>query len=201
MEMEMNKVIDRQIYKEVSEMNEAVGTVRSVGCEVGIDSTVLLPKPEEMSPELESALEITEEQAIEVPDSKKVVPFELAMSRGSTRASKQKGVFSIVNALKRGKRISISNEVHDMIGAPASIQVAFRGNSLILSKQLSPNKKESGYFLLKPQGKSQMCYCTELVREISKRYSLDFSDRVSITFYDVEYETIDKNLAAVIKIA
>ena len=155
---------------------------------------------EETAQEVKVAGEKVAEQIKGEVTTKLKIDFELAESRGSTRKFLQRSAFSVVNSSNGSKRISISNVVHKKLGHPQSIQVAFSDDSILLASRLSKDKN-AGFFILKPQGKNQMCYCTDLVREITKRFGLDFSNRVSMTFCNVKYETINNIPAAVIKIA
>ena len=43
-------------------------------------------------------------------------------------------------------------------------------------------------------------YCSELVLEITKLYNLDFSDRTSITFDNIQYQSIQGVNVAIVKV-
>lgn len=185
-----------------SNEHEEIGVVSVVeGKTMQVDkATSNQGSKEEIAPEVKITAEKVEEQIKGEVVTKPKIKFELAESRGSTRKFQQRSTFSVVNSSNGSKRISISNVVYQKLGQPQSIQVAFSNDSILLSSKLS-KKNNAGFFILKPQGKSYMCYCADLVREITKRFGLDFSSRVSMTFYSVKYETINNIPAAVIKIA
>ncbi|MFH5834457.1 hypothetical protein ACHAL6_00095 [Proteiniclasticum sp. C24MP] len=127
--------------------------------------------------------------------------FELADSRGSTRTSYSNIVMSLVNSPKSSMRMTLDKDMISKVGSPSSIQVGFTTEGILIGKLLSSNKKEDGYFILKPSGGKYVVYSSPLVREITEKFSLDFSQRVSRSFDKVDYVKVGKYTVAHIKVA
>lgn len=117
-------------------------------------------------------------------------------SKSKTRVSGEAGVISIVKA-KTGNRITCSKELLEELNDLEKIQVAFTKDSIIIGEKL-PNNESS--FNIKKSGSKGTTYSTQLVNQVSEMFELDFSDKTSITFNEVEYLVNEQYPVAVIKI-
>lgn len=95
------------------------------------------------------------------------------------------GAVSIVNSDKNGKRFTIAKDPMNKIGNPEAVKIALSKNKIAISAAPlnSPNSLKLGRI-----GAKGVIYSTELVKTLTERYSLNFSDRVSITFDRLEYK-------------
>lgn len=132
---------------------------------------------------------------------KNMKKYRLSKCKGSTRKFNAKLQLKIVNSNKSGRKLIICKKWIEDIGNPSHIQVGYTDNCIVFSKQLHENKKESGYFVLRPQGNAFVVYCSDLVHEITDVFGMDFSGKVSITFTAVRYDRTGKNVAALVKVA
>lgn len=96
-----------------------------------------------------------------------------------------KGVLTIVNSKKNGKRIEILESLSNELDLEDDIQIGVLGNGLVLSKSL-PNVSQ--HFSLKTVGKKRVIYSSELVKEIIDVLNLSFEGRVSRTLRGIELE-------------
>ncbi|NMM65239.1 amidophosphoribosyltransferase [Clostridium sp. P21] len=117
-------------------------------------------------------------------------------SKSRSRAAGEAGVISIIKA-KTGNRIIFSKELLEELNNLEKVQVAFTEDSIIIGEKL-PNNQSS--FNIKRSGSKGIIYSTELVNEVSELFELDFSDKTSITFNEVEYLVNEECPVAVIKI-
>lgn len=114
----------------------------------------------------------------------------------STKFTRAGGGVSVINA-KTGKRVSINKKIMDYIKIEDKIQFAFSENEIAIGKELYNNKN---YFNIKRSKGKGIIYCSELVFEITKLYNLDFSDRTSITFDNIQYQSIQGVNVAIVKV-
>ena len=105
------------------------------------------------------------------------------------------GILSVVNS-KNGTRLSLSKELYEKIEFPDSVQFGFIENELIVGKTIGDDYTN---YDLKSQGAKQIIYCKELISQVTESYSLDFSDRSSITVHEATYEMLNDNVIARIK--
>ena len=94
------------------------------------------------------------------------------------------GVATIVCSVGSGKRITFPLLVLEKLGNPFYLQVGLHEEGILLCEQLT--QLEHG-FPLKKQGTKGVIYAAKLVEEIKQHFSLDFTNRVSITFHHIEY--------------
>ena len=112
------------------------------------------------------------------------------------RVSGSAGIMSIVKA-ETGNRITSSKELLEKLNNPEKVQVAFTEDSVIIAEKL-PNNNSS--FNIKRSGAKGIIYSVLLVAEIAKLFQLDFSNRTSITFNEVDYSINEDYPVAIIKI-
>ncbi|WP_242396684.1 amidophosphoribosyltransferase [Clostridium butyricum] len=117
-------------------------------------------------------------------------------SKSMSRSLGEAGVLSIIKA-KTGNRITLSKALLDELNSPEKIQIAFTKDNVIIGEKL-PNNDSS--FNVKLSGTKGIVYSSGLVREISELFQLDFSDKTSITFNEVEYVSNEDYPVAIIKI-
>lgn len=125
--------------------------------------------------------------------------FEICKSIGKSRdIGKGAAAVSLVNS-KNGMRVTFGAELYRRINSPDKIQIAFSADEIAVFKSLPENEN---YFKPRITGKGKkICiYSADLVREITDRYGLDFSDRVSYSFYDVRYVTENGITIALVKV-
>jgi hypothetical protein len=101
-----------------------------------------------------------------------------------TRASIEPCVITVVNTKSNGKRITLSGDLIEKIGYSTAIQIAVNDEGIAIGGELPDNDT---YFTLRKIGRKGVVYSTELVDEITELFELDFTERSSISFYDVTY--------------
>ncbi|MBW6411339.1 amidophosphoribosyltransferase [Clostridium weizhouense] len=116
--------------------------------------------------------------------------------KSKSRTAGEAGVMSIVKA-RTGNRNTLSKELLAKLNNPQKIQIAYTEDSVIIGEKLPSNDSS---FNVKISGAKGMVYSAGLAREISELFELDFSDRTSITFNEVEYVLNEEYPVAVIKI-
>lgn len=114
---------------------------------------------------------------------------------GNYRSRSDSGVVTVVNSKKFGKRVTFPAGVIDSIGNPPGVKLGFDDNCI----EVIPEHKDIT-FLLKVQGKKRIIYSAGLVDYITDAFQLDFSDKVSLTFYDIEYVRNHDLETAIIKV-
>lgn len=97
------------------------------------------------------------------------------------------GAISIVNA-DTGKRITIAKECYSAIGNPSKIQFALNENSFIIGEKVLEDNND---FNVKVSNGKAIIYSSALVKEITENFNLDFSNKTSLTFSDVQYSNTD----------
>lgn len=100
-----------------------------------------------------------------------------------TRAIAQKSHLTLVFA-KTGKRIELSNEVFDLLGNAEHIKFSFNEKERLLAVLADKNGSAA-----KSNKSKAIIYNSALVREIIEKFSIDFSNRTSVSFDN--YETLD----------
>lgn len=122
---------------------------------------------------------------------------EVEEVKGSVR-KKSKGGFGIINTSKV-KRITLTKKIYSKLKEPEAVQVALLDEIVLIGEEI-PNCKESHLLRQTSNGGGVCIYCAELVKAITKKYQLDFSDCSSITFSDIEYCRQDGKRIAVVHI-
>ncbi|MFL0167932.1 hypothetical protein [Candidatus Clostridium helianthi] len=118
-------------------------------------------------------------------------------TRVVSRAIGDPGIMTIINSKKNGKRITFANDVIEKLGDFNQLQIAFSKQGIVIGENI-PNVGQ--HFPLKKSGAKWIIYSAGLVTEISEKFGLDFSERVSITFQKVEYKQIQESKLAIISI-
>ena len=150
-----------------------------------------------------SQLEEVNENSLEGNlDSEKEVETNLSRffssaSNGTNSRVAGSGIITIVNSKKNGKRITFSKELMEELEEPKAVQISFHDHEIAVGEDL-PNNDH--YFHPKKYGVKGVVYSADLVQEITNRFGLDFSDRVSITLVDVQYVTNNQKKVAIIKV-
>ena len=104
---------------------------------------------------------------------------------------------SIINS-KTGKRIIVSREIMEKLNKPERIVMSFSEDKIAIGEQLPNNYNYINIKVLKSKG---VIYSAGIVKEITDLYKLDFSNKTSITFFDVEYVKYEENVVAIIKVS
>lgn len=123
--------------------------------------------------------------------------FYPSSSNGASHRTTGAGVMSIIKSKKNGNRITLAREVNEEIGGPESVQVSFTPHEIAIAEELPNN---DNYFTIKKQNSKGVIYSASLVKEISERFGLDFSDKVSITFHKVRYVQSGQKTVAIITV-
>lgn len=117
-------------------------------------------------------------------DAFELTPFQ------SKHASREAGGpcnLTIVKTPKNGKRISISEEVLERIGANETVQLASYRDGIAIGRELP--EVDSSPYVLKKSGKKGVVYCGPLVEELTVLFGLDFrGGRTSNSFEEVDYK-------------
>lgn len=122
--------------------------------------------------------------------------FKPSESRTMNKCITEAGVISIINA-KSGKRIIISNEIMEILNNPSKIVMSFTEDKIAIGENLPNN---DNYFNVKRMKSKGVIYSAGIVKEITEIYELDFSNKTSITFFDVEYAKYEDNVVAIITV-
>ena len=75
--------------------------------------------------------------------------------------------------------------------------MSFSGDKIAIGEQLPNN---DNYIKIKALKSKGVIYSAEIVKEITDIYELDFSNKTSITFLDVEYVKYEENVVAIITV-
>ncbi|WP_052414778.1 hypothetical protein [Paenibacillus sp. FSL R5-0345] len=110
--------------------------------------------------------------------------FKPIAATHESKGNGRPGVCSLVNADGNSKRFTISAKVMEQIGFPEQIQIGVNEKGFAVGAKL-PNNETC--FTLKQSGTKAVVYSSELVKELTSLFDLDFSERTSITFYEVTY--------------
>ena len=113
--------------------------------------------------------------------------------------AKSGGKFSLglVNSKNNGKRLTISKAIADKLDLIDKVYAmpAEDDRKLVLSKtKVFPHSVE---LKITDEGK-RTSYCAPFVELLTDRFALDFSKHVSRTFYDVDFDTYENTLVAIV---
>lgn len=122
--------------------------------------------------------------------------FIASTSRTIPKVSIESGVISVINS-RNGKRITISKDVMSKLNNPKMLSISFSDDSLAIAEILPNN---DNLLTVKNCGRKVVIYSSGLVSEITDKYGLDFSNRTSITFSEVNYFQSNGYTVATIKI-
>lgn len=124
--------------------------------------------------------------------------FRPATSTSKGKGSAAPGVMSVVNSARNGKRVTFPQAVMERLNNPETLQFAFADDKIAVAERLPGN--EVSFNIKRGKGRA-IIYAAGLVREIAEQFDLDFTSRVSITFYDVEYHEVEGYPVAVISVS
>ncbi|MDU1006882.1 MAG: amidophosphoribosyltransferase [Clostridium butyricum] len=117
-------------------------------------------------------------------------------AKNITRATSNKGGFSVVKA-QSGNRATIAKQGYEYLGKPSTLQFAFTDTSVIIGANLPNNNND---FNVKDSNGKAIVYSTSLVTEIAEAFELDFTNRTSMTFGDIQYTNSEDSPVIIVKI-
>lgn len=120
--------------------------------------------------------------------------FQPASSKTISRSNLRAGVISIVNS-NCGKRVTLSKELMDKLNNPTKVAMSFSEESIAVGITLPNNNNQ---LTIKPSGKKGVIYSAGIVSEITTKYGLDFNNRTSINFSEVDYIEANGKTIAII---
>ena len=136
------------------------------------------------------------EDDYEIKESIDLDSFKPSESKSIKKGIAEAGVMSIINS-KTGKRIIVSNEIMEKLNKPERVVMSFSEDKIAIGEQLPNNYNYINIKVLKSKG---VIYSAGIVKEITDLYKLDFSNKTSITFLDVEYVKYEENVVAIITV-
>lgn len=147
--------------------------------------------------EVEKKVKVAERQVIE---NLNLSTFKPSTSVSLGRIASAPGAATIVNSKKNGKRVTISSSTNEHLDHPESVQILMSDDSIAIGENLPGCKLSYTVKSEGKEGKKGVIYAGPLVEEITDHFSLDFSERVSITFTEATYTRIGEYPVAVIKV-
>lgn len=121
--------------------------------------------------------------------------FKASTSKTISKTSTEAGVMSVINS-KNCRRITLAKEVMSELNNPKIISISFSNDMLAVAERLPNN---DNLLKVKSCGNKGVIYSSGLVSEITDKYGLDFSNRVSITFSEVNFVKCNGYTVAIIK--
>lgn len=112
------------------------------------------------------------------------------------KAGGKAGVLSVVNS-NNGMRVVLSKELMEHLNYPKTVQVGLADHRIAISEYLGDDYTS---YPMSKSGTKSIIYRSELVKQMTERYQLDFSHRTSITLVDVKYKSNGRNTIAFIKV-
>ena len=153
------------------------------------------PKNKEDNKMVSSNNELVEDD-YEIKESIDLDSFKPSESKSINKGIAEAGIMSIINS-KTGKRIIVSREIMEKLNKPERIVMSFSEDKIAIGEQLPNN---DNYIKIKALKSKGIIYSAEIVKEITDIYELDFSNKTSITFLDVEYVKYEENVVAIITV-
>lgn len=120
--------------------------------------------------------------------------FQPATSKTISRSKLRAGVISVVNS-SCGKRVILSRDLMDKLNNPTTVAMSFSEEKIAIGVTLPNN---DNHLAIKPSGKKGSIYSSGIVLEITDRYRLNFNNRTSITFSEVNYIEVGGDIIAII---
>lgn len=154
------------------------------------------PKNKEDNKMVSNNNELIEGYNDDIKESVDLDSFKPSESKVRSKSIGEAGAMSIVNA-KTGKRIIVSREVMEKLNNPERVVMSFAVNKIAIGEQLPNN---DNYIKIKALKSKGVIYSAGIVKEITDIYELDFSNKTSITFLDVEYVKYEENVVAIITV-
>lgn len=121
-------------------------------------------------------------------DMTNFIPADQSVTRGGK--SRKKGSMTIICSAKNGKRLTISENLADILHLKDTVKIGFIGKQLLLGTSLPGEKNE---YELKQLGKKFVVYSSELISLIAERQGIDFTNRVSHTWYKPIVDEVENN--------
>jgi len=112
------------------------------------------------------------------------------------KAGGKAGVLSVVNS-NNGMRVVLSKELMEHLNYPKTVQVGLADHRIAISEYLGDDYTS---YPMSKSGTKSIIYRSELVKQMTERYQLDFRDRTSITFSEVTYKELHGEPIALIKV-
>ena len=187
--------VDTTINQDVNQSNEDNITI-SDGNETYNTSEIIEDKTQDEVAQEAILVEVEVADVVESIVTDVLSNAKSVSSRSITRTIGKAGAISIVNA-KTGNRIKIAKECYSAIGNPPKVQFALSDNNLILGEKVLDNNND---FNVKEISGKAIIYSSALVKEITENFNLDFSNRTSLTFSDVQYSNADDVPIMIVKI-
>ena len=174
----------------VREKNTNIATVRGRR-----PAPKVRPKNKEDNKMVSNNNELIEEN-YEIKESVDLDSFKPSESKTINKCSAEAGAMSVINS-KTGKRIIVSREIMEKLNKPERVVMSFAVDKIAIGEQLPNNDNYINIKVLKSKG---VIYSAGIVKEITDLYKLDFSNKTSITFLDVEYVKYEENVVAIITV-
>ena len=174
----------------VREKNTNIATVRGRR-----PAPKVRPKNKEDNKMVSNNNELIEEN-YEIKESVDLDSFKPSESKSINKGIAEAGIMSIINS-KTGKRIIVSREIMEKLNKPERIVMSFSEDKIAIGEQLPNN---DNYINIKVLKSKAVIYSAGIVKEITDLYKLDFSNKTSITFLDVEYVKYEENVVAIITV-
>ena len=188
--------VKRRIQLE-NNMNEEVVNMDKNTQEANVQAEATVTETEGQALEVTTAENTEEIATIEEANVAEIVRNATPCSaKNSTRAISNKGGFSVVKA-QTGNRATIAKQGYEHLGKPSKLQFAFSDTSVIIGANLPNNSND---FNVKDSNGKAIVYSTPLVTEIAEAFELDFSNRTSMTFGDIQYTTSEYSPVIIVKI-
>lgn len=132
-----------------------------------------------------------------ITEENKLFGFRASKSNEKDKVKRSSnGIMSIVNA-KTGKRIVFARTLLNTLNNPEKVFISFSNNKLAIAERLPENNNS---FTLRYNNRKATIYSTDLTMEMINIFSLDFSDKTTITFTEVEYIEYEDTTVAIITI-
>lgn len=122
--------------------------------------------------------------------------FQPSTSKSIKRGNMIAGAISVINS-NSGKRVTLSKDLMAKLTNPIKVVMSFTEDKIAIGERLPNN---DNYLSIIVRGAKGNIYSAGLVSEITKKYGLDFSNKTSITFSEVEYIQNDAYMIAIINI-
>jgi len=103
----------------------------------------------------------------------------------------------IVNSERNGKRLMLSEALFQLLESPKKLSFLFKENHLAIANEFP--KTEAIKF--SPDKRSHIIYSSGLVQDIVKKFNLDYSNRTSLSFNDIEVKRMKNATGAEIPVA
>ena len=199
--MNQENVLVKETEQEVqSEVNEEINATEKQLEEEAEHQTDETNNDAETNLEESTPIENEEDEPIESDTPAKTFDpssFVSSSSHGKAGRTGEAGVFSIVKSNKNGNRITMSPKCWGKLNKAKQLQFAFNDNQIAIAEELPDNEH---YFHVRTYGAKGVIYSKDLVEEITELFALDFSDKVSITLYEVEYVKNGDHTVAIITV-